>query len=135
MAQKRTPKQQGKIIVPAGVLPEQHELETASFLAELGKDIEFQIPNRTKGAKTPDILMDGVLWEMKTIFGKSKKTIQTALDRAGKQSKNVIIALRHTSMKTDYCLNVLQVEFEKRSLKRIIIITKSETDNPVVLER
>jgi hypothetical protein len=87
MVKKDRPKQQGKIIVPAGVLPERHGLETANFLAKFGKDVEFQVPNRTKGAKTPDILMDGVLREMKCIFGKSRKTIRTALDRAGKRCR------------------------------------------------
>jgi hypothetical protein len=136
MTQKEKSRQQGKIIVPAGALPEKHELETASFFATLGKDVEFQLPSRTKGVKTPDALIDGVLFEMKSPIGGGKRTLQTCLQRATKQSKNIIIDLRHTALKTDYCLSILNREFKLRSsIKRLIIITKSERNALVVLER
>jgi hypothetical protein len=76
MAQNRNQKKEGKIIIPAGVLPEKHELETADYFASLGKDVVFQLPNRTKGSRTPDVMIDGVLWEMKCPFGNGKQTVK-----------------------------------------------------------
>jgi hypothetical protein len=45
----------GAIIIPYGVNPEPHELETAKFFNKLGKDVMFIAPVYEKGAKTPDI--------------------------------------------------------------------------------
>jgi hypothetical protein len=127
---------QGKIIVPAGVLPEKHELETASYFAALGKDVELQVPTRTKGMRTADVLMDGQLWEMKCFFGKERRTLQTCVQRASRQSKYIIIDLRHTPLKMDYCLSILKREFELRtSIKRLLVITKADTENLIELIR
>jgi hypothetical protein len=46
MDQKKT--KQGKIIVLPGLIPEKHELETASYFAALGKDVEFQLRTNLK---------------------------------------------------------------------------------------
>jgi hypothetical protein len=134
MEQKKA--KHGKIIVPPGLIPEKHELETASYFAAQGKDVEFQLPTRTKGAKTPDVQIDGVLYEMKCPFGKGKRTIQTCLQRASRQSANIIMDLRHTPLKTDYCLAILKREFQLRTnLKKLLVITKAETDNLIELNR
>jgi hypothetical protein len=136
MAQKRKLKKEGKIIVPAGILPEKHELETANFFASLGKDVEFQLPNRTKGAKTPDVMIDGVLYEMKCPFGSERQTLQRCIRRASKQSNNIIVDLRHTPLKTDYCLGAINREFElRKSIKRLMVITKADTENLIALKR
>ncbi|MDR1183313.1 MAG: hypothetical protein LBK67_00780 [Coriobacteriales bacterium] len=127
---------QGKIIVPAGVFPEKHELETASYFAAQGKDVEFQLPSRVKGVRTPDVQIEGVLFEMKCPFGKGRRTIQTCLQRASKQSANIIMDLRHTPLKTEHCLSVLKREFKLRSnIKSLLIITKAETNNLIELNR
>jgi hypothetical protein len=86
--------------------------------------------------KTPDVKIDGVLYEMKCPFGKSRGTIQNCVKRASKQSANIIIDLRHTPLKTDYCLAVLKREFELRSsIKRMLIITKAKAENQIELNR
>jgi hypothetical protein len=102
MAQQRKPKKEGKIIVPAGVLPEKHELETANYFASLGKDVEFQLPNRTKGSKTPDVMIVGVLWEMKCPFGCGRETIQKCIKRASKQSKKYYYRPKAHSIKNRF---------------------------------
>jgi hypothetical protein len=55
----------GKSVIPLGVFPERHELETAAVFFKQGFDVQFIAPSRTKGSKTPDVMIDGVLWEMK----------------------------------------------------------------------
>lgn len=118
----------GKIIIPPFLYPEKHELETASFFANTGKDVEFLKPSNTKGSKTPDIKMDGILWEMKTPMGKSKNTIFNALRRAVKQSENVIIDLRLTKVPDEQAVKNLRFSIAKiRSVKRVVVVTKEDT--------
>ena len=44
--------------------PEKHELDTAKFFSAMGKDVVFIKPSSIPNTHTPDILMDGVEWEM-----------------------------------------------------------------------
>ena len=116
----------GQTIIPHGVIPEEHELQSASVFTGLGKDVEFIAPRRTKDSTTPDIMIDGIQWEIKSPTGKSKTTVSNALRRAVKQSPNVIFDARRTT--------ITDIEVEKeikrnlkltQSLKRILLITKS----------
>lgn len=81
-------RQPGKTVIPYGVLPELHELQTAAVFLAQGFDVEFIVPSRTRGSKTPDVMIDGVLWEIKSPLGHGKKTVEKQLQRASKQSKN-----------------------------------------------
>ena len=59
-------KRVGLIVVPPGVFLDIHEKLAADFLAtKLGYDVTFLVPNRRKGTKTPDMAMNGLLWEIK----------------------------------------------------------------------
>lgn len=75
MGKKRSRKK-GGVVVPIGAYPEDHERETAHFLANLGHDVTFLVASRTKGVKTADIMMDGVLWEMKRLKRLGKHTVE-----------------------------------------------------------
>ena len=56
--------------------PEKKELETAKFFADLGKDVKFIRPSSIPNQHSPDILMDGLEWEMKVPTGKGKHNIE-----------------------------------------------------------
>lgn len=80
---KRKP-QAGKIIIPSGMKPRprQHEIDVAGVLAEHFKvDVEFML---TTERKSPDFLIDGVLWELKSPQGSGKNNIQRQLKYASK---------------------------------------------------
>lgn len=119
-------KKNGRTIIPLGVFPEIHELETAAvFLAE-GTDVEFLLPSRIKGMRTPDVKIDGVLWEIKCPTGNGKKTVEKQLQRASGQSKNIIFDSRRTRLDDAYTQKELNKQSElSRSLKRLIFINKS----------
>ncbi len=53
--------------------PEKTEFETAKYFANLGKNIVFIHPSAIPEQHTPDIIMDGVEWEIKCPIGESKK--------------------------------------------------------------
>ena len=94
----------GKIDISAlSAPPEKHELATAKYFSALGKDIVFIAPSNIKEAYKPDILMDGVGWEMKSPTGKSKRTIEKLYKHAAQQSKYIIFDLRRTNMNEQTC--------------------------------
>jgi hypothetical protein len=114
-----------KFTIPQGVYPEPHELETVYLLSKHGKSIEFIKPNMTKGVRSPDIQMDGLLWEIKSPKGKSKRTIEKQFHRASKQSKNLILDLRRVKISLKKSLSETQRQFKiRRYIKKVIIITK-----------
>ncbi|MDR1941167.1 MAG: hypothetical protein LBQ47_02465 [Endomicrobium sp.] len=117
----------GKTIIPYDVSPEPHELETAKFFNKLGKDVTFIAPIYEKGAKTPDIKMDGLFWEIKAPKNKGKHTIEHAFRKALKQSKNIIFDLRRTKMPNDKCVSQITKQFALiRNVNRLLIITKDK---------
>lgn len=106
--------------------PEKHEFETAKFFANLGKDIVFLKPSNNPQTHTPDILMDGVEWEMKSPQGDSKRTIESNFRKAVAQSKYIIFDLRRTKLSEKLCITQLEKEFKARKyLKRLYVICKN----------
>ncbi len=83
-----------------GALPSINEMEVVDILVANNipkRHVLFLRPNRTKDAKTPDITIDGVPWEIKSIEKLGKYTLDHA-ERAGlKQADNLIMDLRKLS--------------------------------------
>ena len=75
-------------------IPEKHEFDVAKYFASMGKDIKFLKPSQIPNTHTPDILMDGLEWEIKSPIGNSKRTIETNFRQAVKQSRYIIFDLR-----------------------------------------
>ncbi len=116
----------GKTIIPFGVYPEKHELTTAAVFLKQGFDVEFIKPKRTKGAKNTDMRFNGVDWEAKSPLGNGKKTVEKQLQRAGKQSKNIIIDSRGTKLDDEYLEKELRKKYALvRSIKKLILIKKT----------
>ena len=87
--------------------------------------VEFIIPVDDYKRKSPDILMFGITWEVKSPKGTSKSTIENQFRRGSKQSRNIIIDTRRT--KLDYQTIESRVLFELKrhpSVKRAILIDK-----------
>ena len=124
MARKR---KFGKIIIPVGMKPRprQHEIDVAEVLAEHFRvDVEF-VP--TTARNTPDFLIDGVLWELKSPQGKGKNNIQRQLKYASKQSKNIIISASRSKLHINKIRGELTIQFQKtRSIRRLLLIDKTD---------
>ncbi|MDR1032868.1 MAG: hypothetical protein LBL84_02545 [Candidatus Nomurabacteria bacterium] len=117
------PKRKGKI-TPNGVVLEKHENATVVFLTDLGFDIELVKPNLRKGARSPDISMSGLEWEIKSPRANSKHTVEHAFRSALGQSCNIIFDLRRSRAPVT-SLKKVQKEFDKeKRAKNVIIITK-----------
>lgn len=118
-------KKRGKI-APNGVVLKTHENATAVFLTEQGFDVDLIPASNIEGVHTPDIKMDGLKWEMKAPIGEGNQLMENTIQRALKQSPNIIIDLRHTKRHQTKCLRELEKQFvSKKCLKRLKIITKS----------
>ena len=106
--------------------PEKHEFETAKYFADRGKKIVFIKPSAVPGVHTPDILMDGQEWEIKSPDGSSKRTIETNFRKAIKQSRYIIFDLRRIKLPEKNCIAQLEKEFNSRPyLKKLYIIKKN----------
>ncbi|MCA9301142.1 hypothetical protein H6801_01330 [Candidatus Nomurabacteria bacterium] len=115
----------GRTIIPLGVFPEMHELETAAVFLAQGFDVEFLLPSRIKGIRTPDVKIDNILWEIKCPTGSGKKTVEKQLQRASGQSKNIIFDSRRTKLVDTYIEKELRKQLKlSRSFKKLILITK-----------
>lgn len=115
---------QGRI-TPNGVVLHTHENATVVFLTEQGFDIELLPPIQRKGARTPDIRMNGLDWEIKCPTGKSANTIKRAFKSALRQSKYIIFDLRGSKMTDEVTISKLEKEFKDiKSAERLLVITK-----------
>jgi hypothetical protein len=127
-------KEKGKIKDKAAVIipgnldtpPELKEVKSAWVLARhYNCVITFQPRIDGYRVHSPDIEMNGVLWEMKAPEGDSRTTIGRILRRASKQSKNIVIDSHHTSLSDEAVKKTLLFELSKRrQIRKIILITK-----------
>ena len=113
-------------ITPNGVVLKNHENATVVFLTECGLDVELIPKMNIEGVHTPDIIMNDVKWEMKSPIGEGGSLIKNTIQKAVKQSPNIIIDLRRTKRHQTKCLRELEKHFDKsKSIKSLKVITKS----------
>ena len=115
---------QGRLITN-GVILERHEMSTVNFLLSCGDDIELIRPMLTPHSKNADLILEGLVWEMKTLTTGSKTSLTTTFRRATRQSSNVIMDLRWVRISEDVAICLLRILFDSsRHAKRLIIITR-----------
>ena len=80
-----------------------------------------------KESKTPDFLIKGKYWELKTPTGNGKYNLQHALRNAAKQAENIIIDARFSKMHINKIKNELNYQFKRsRNIKRLLLIDKQK---------
>ena len=75
-------------IIPNGVILEKHEYKTILLFTEMGVDIELIPKSERRGIHTPDVMMGGLKWEIKSPKGDGKYLMQNTIQRAVKQRYN-----------------------------------------------
>lgn len=117
--------QTGRIIMPPGMKPrpEDHEIYVAGVLAEYFKvDVEF-VPR--SNLQTPDFLIKGKVWELKSPTGTGKNNIQRQLQEAHNQSVNVILDASRSKMHPDEIKRRTEHQFKIiKSVKRLVFVPK-----------
>ena len=81
-------------VITNGIILQTHEQATVQLLTNNGYDIVLIKPSTIQGAKTADMFIDGIPWEMKSPAGKGKWTIKNIIQKASHQCENIIIDLR-----------------------------------------
>lgn len=113
-------------LIMNNVILERQEYATIFILLKHAKSIELIPPSLTPKSKTPDFIMDGIAWEAKSPQGKNLITIERALHRAARQSRNIVLDLRRMLLSDDKMTAYVQKQFTlSRSIKRLKVILKS----------
>ena len=81
-------KQKGRVIIPADANPWPHEQRVAKILALAGHSVKFMPETNLK---TPDIYLDGTVYEIKSPITDNPKKIIRNVKRALEKCPNVII--------------------------------------------
>ena len=95
-----------------GVHLKEHEYLTVKLLLEQGYDIELIPPTKIPHLQMPDIMMQGIPWEMKSPQGNGKRTIMNTIQNAAHQSCNVIIDLRRLKISDDIAVKEFKHHFD-----------------------
>ncbi len=110
-----------------GVHLQEHEFKTVKILLSQGHNIELIPPSRIKGMRTPDMVMDGKMWEMKSPEGNSKRTIMNTIQNASHQAVNIIIDLQRCKLEESKALEEIKHHFSlSKRIRKIKIITKNQ---------
>lgn len=116
-----------RVILPIDLKPSpaRYEITAAQLLAEHFKaDVEF-VPRSNQ--KTPDFLISGVKWELKSPTGTGKRNIERQLQTGIKQSQNIVFDARRSKIHIARIKNVLNYQFRlAKSIKRIVLIDKGK---------
>ena len=120
------PRMEKKKLKQNGVHLEEHEYNTVRFLLKNGYDVELIPPSQIKNLQMPDIILQGVPWEMKSPVEAGKYTIKNIVQNASHQSVNIIIDLRRCKMEDDEAIKKIYHYFDlSKRIRRIKIITKN----------
>lgn len=121
------PKPSYSVIVPKELYPKpsNREMTAAYILIDFfNSDIKFVIRNNNK---TPDFLIRGKYWELKSPTGNGKYNLQHALRNAAKQSENIIIDARFSKIHINKIKNELNYQFKhSKNIKRLLLIDKQK---------
>lgn len=119
-------KQTGKIIIPAGVNVWPHEMETARVLAKHGFTVEFVRRNEGQRQTSADLLMNGLMWEIKSPTSHQLRTVEKNLRKALHQSPNIVFDSRRMKNIPDRAIEreVRKWSGELKSIKHVVYISR-----------
>jgi hypothetical protein len=115
-----------RVIVPVDLKPwpARYELSAAQLLARHFKtDVEFI---SRSNYRTPDFLLGGIAWELKSPTGGGKNNIERQLQAGLKQSQNIIFDARRSKIHISKIRSELSRQFQlAKSMKRLVLIEKN----------
>ncbi len=119
-------KKKGSIIIPAGLDVWDHELRTAQVFARYGYVVEFLTTDQGQRMKTADVLIDNVIYEIKSPKTDKLSAVERNLKRAVKQSGNIIIDSRRMNKIHDATIQkfLLQKFQQQRAIKKLLFVNR-----------
>lgn len=114
-----------EVIILPGVHPRPHEITAAEILADYFQRNAYFLPESVLNAA--DIRIGNIEWEIKSPLGNGKYTIQHQLQRALKQSRNIVFDARRTKTPSSKVLHELEKQCRQtKSIRRLLLITKNK---------
>lgn len=119
-------KNTGEIIIKPDVDVWKHEIRTAQALAAAGYTVFFLKRRERDYERTPDVMIDGEVWEMKSPVSGNLAKVRKILRKALSQSNNIIYDSQRVKGTPD--LNI-ERELRKqandiRSIRRLLFVNK-----------
>jgi len=116
----------GSVRIPQvkGFKPGVYELKAAQRLADAGHRVELLVPSRVKGQRTPDFLVDGVRWELKSPKGSGKHNVSDQLKRGKKQSDRLIIDLARSPLDEQNFIAEVRRRIAWTPFVEVLVLTK-----------
>lgn len=116
----------GKIIEPSRGNIRDHERRTARAIANTGLTVEFILKSEQDFTKSPDVLIDGVQWEIKSPTTAKLKQIQNNLIKANRQSRNIIIDSQRVRRVPDHKIQqYLLTRFKReKTIDRLLFVNR-----------
>lgn len=112
--------------LPRGAVVLPHEVKTANTLAYRGHSVEFIPAQHIYRRKSPDILLDGVIYEIKAPLSHKMATIERNLKKASKQARCIVFdSRRMKSVPDEAILAELAKQYRKsKIIKKIVFINR-----------
>lgn len=114
------------VIVPGNIKPKpsEQEMSAAYILAEYFRaDVKLVMRGMQKSA---DFMIMGKYWELKSPTGAGKHNVQHSLQRASKQSKNIVFDARRSKIHTNRLKFELHSQMQLiHGIERLLLIEKS----------
>lgn len=119
-------KARGKIIISPDVNVWPHEMKTAEALARAGFTLEFIRRSEEQRATSADVIIDGLVWEMKAPKSDKLRRVQRSLRNALHQSQNVIFDSRRMKGIPDAPIEreLRKYAAELRKLKHLMFVNR-----------
>lgn len=116
----------GKIIIAPDLNVWPHEYETAKALAMTGMTVEFIRRSEEYRTTSADVIVNGLIWEIKAPESDKTKVIEKNLRKALHQSKNVIFDARRMKKLPDMVIEreVRKWCCELRTIKHLIYVNR-----------
>ncbi len=115
------------VIIANGIVLQSHELATVVLLTVLGFDVTLIPKSNKRGEKTPDIMMSGLMWEIKCPKGSGKWLIKNTIQKASHQSENIVLDLRRIKIhQAKYMPEIERYFAMSKRIKRIKVILKTK---------
>jgi hypothetical protein len=122
-------KKRGLVFVPVGYKPRKEELYAARIVAKYyNVEVTFLKPVDRFRESTPDFLIGGVQYELKTPRSENVNRIFKLLIKGSKQADCLVVNTNKTAMSEERIISICKsIMNEKRSVVKIIVITKNNT--------
>jgi len=105
-----------------------YEQLAVDYLRRAGYGVEFIPVSRNLYQRTPDILLNGIAWEIKTPLGNGSRTIENSIRSSKHQSPRLVLDIRFTKRIESQCIKEAKSRFRKvKKLEQLLLIRKNDT--------